>query len=130
MAEFGMGLASEDHPPQDLLRFAAQAEEGGWDFAVLSDHGSWTACQWLRGRPRERLGQLRCSPVRRIPRLRGRRSTMHSWSTLPKVAERIVCGPDPADFFGVVCSSIDSSTTTTRSRLAPTSRGSSLFFSL
>lgn len=38
MLEFGIALSSEEHRPQDLVRFAAQAEEGGMDYAILSDH--------------------------------------------------------------------------------------------
>jgi G6PDH family F420-dependent oxidoreductase len=43
MTEIGYALSSEEHPPQDLVRFAAQAEEAGFPFALISDHyHPWT----------------------------------------------------------------------------------------
>ena len=38
MAEFGYALSSEEHPPNDLVRFAQRAEEVGFTFAAISDH--------------------------------------------------------------------------------------------
>ena len=38
MAEFGYALSSEEHPPNDLVRFAQRAEETGFTFAAISDH--------------------------------------------------------------------------------------------
>jgi coenzyme F420-dependent glucose-6-phosphate dehydrogenase len=38
MPEIGYALASEDHPPNDLVRFARDAEETGFEFALISDH--------------------------------------------------------------------------------------------
>lgn len=34
----GYWLSSEEHPPNDLVRFAARAEEAGFDIAGISDH--------------------------------------------------------------------------------------------
>jgi G6PDH family F420-dependent oxidoreductase len=34
----GYTLASEEHPPLDLVRYAARAEEAGFEFAIVSDH--------------------------------------------------------------------------------------------
>ena len=38
MPEIGYALSSEDHPPNDLVRFACEAEEAGFEFALISDH--------------------------------------------------------------------------------------------
>jgi coenzyme F420-dependent glucose-6-phosphate dehydrogenase len=38
MTEFGYWLSSEEHPPLDLVRGAARAEELGFSFAMISDH--------------------------------------------------------------------------------------------
>ena len=38
MTEIGYALSSEEHPPNDLVRFAARAEEAGFSFALISDH--------------------------------------------------------------------------------------------
>jgi coenzyme F420-dependent glucose-6-phosphate dehydrogenase len=38
VAEIGYALSSEEHPPNDLVRFAAAAEEHGFPFALISDH--------------------------------------------------------------------------------------------
>ena len=38
MTEFGYWLSSEEHRPLDLVRDAAQAEESGFSFAMISDH--------------------------------------------------------------------------------------------
>jgi coenzyme F420-dependent glucose-6-phosphate dehydrogenase len=38
MPQIGYALSSEEHPPQDLVRFAAQAEEAGFGYALISDH--------------------------------------------------------------------------------------------
>ncbi len=37
-AEFGMTLSSEEHAPEDLVRFAVDAERSGFDFVSISDH--------------------------------------------------------------------------------------------
>ena len=43
MAEFGYKLSSEEHGPQDLLRYARAAEDAGFSFASISDHfHPWT----------------------------------------------------------------------------------------
>ena len=34
----GYALSSEEHPPLDLVRHAAAAEESGFEFALISDH--------------------------------------------------------------------------------------------
>jgi coenzyme F420-dependent glucose-6-phosphate dehydrogenase len=36
--KFGYSLAAEDWPPRDLVRLAGEAEEAGFDFALVSDH--------------------------------------------------------------------------------------------
>ena len=36
--ELGFALSSEDHPPNELVRQAALAEEAGFTFALISDH--------------------------------------------------------------------------------------------
>jgi coenzyme F420-dependent glucose-6-phosphate dehydrogenase len=38
MTEIGYALSSEDYPPNDLVRFARDAEETGFEFALISDH--------------------------------------------------------------------------------------------
>ena len=38
MAEFGFALSSEEHPPNDVVRWARRAEETGFAFALISDH--------------------------------------------------------------------------------------------
>jgi G6PDH family F420-dependent oxidoreductase len=38
MIELGYGIASEEHRPNDLVRYAARAEEAGFSFASISDH--------------------------------------------------------------------------------------------
>jgi coenzyme F420-dependent glucose-6-phosphate dehydrogenase len=39
----GYALSSEEHRPLDLVRYAARAEESGFEFAVISDHfHPWT----------------------------------------------------------------------------------------
>ncbi|MDQ2826410.1 MAG: TIGR03557 family F420-dependent LLM class oxidoreductase [Actinomycetota bacterium] len=38
MTEIGYALSSEEHPPNDLVRFAVQAEATGFTFAAISDH--------------------------------------------------------------------------------------------
>ena len=46
MTEFGLALSSEEHPPNDLVRFAQRAEETGFEFAMISDHfHPWTDTQ-------------------------------------------------------------------------------------
>jgi coenzyme F420-dependent glucose-6-phosphate dehydrogenase len=36
--ELGYSLSSEEHPPNDLVRFAKAAEDAGFTFALISDH--------------------------------------------------------------------------------------------
>ena len=36
--EIGYNLSSEEHPPNDLVKFARRAEETGFNFAMISDH--------------------------------------------------------------------------------------------
>jgi G6PDH family F420-dependent oxidoreductase len=38
MTRFGYALSSEEHPTADLVRTATMAEEGGFEFALISDH--------------------------------------------------------------------------------------------
>ena len=38
MVDIGINLASEAHGPKELVKYAARAEEAGFDFAVVSDH--------------------------------------------------------------------------------------------
>lgn len=38
MAEIGYALSSEEHRPNDLVRYARRAEETGFTFALISDH--------------------------------------------------------------------------------------------
>jgi coenzyme F420-dependent glucose-6-phosphate dehydrogenase len=38
MPEIGYALSSEEHPPNDLVRFARLAEEAGFGYALVSDH--------------------------------------------------------------------------------------------
>jgi G6PDH family F420-dependent oxidoreductase len=43
MVEIGYALSSEEHPPNDLVRYARRAEECGFEFAAISDHyHPWT----------------------------------------------------------------------------------------
>jgi len=46
MTEFGYALSSEEHGPKQLVGFARQAEETGFEFAMISDHfHPWTDAQ-------------------------------------------------------------------------------------
>ena len=36
--ELGYALSSEEHDPRALVRFAREAEESGFEFALISDH--------------------------------------------------------------------------------------------
>jgi G6PDH family F420-dependent oxidoreductase len=38
MPEIGYSLSSEEHPPNELVRFARLGEEAGFDHALISDH--------------------------------------------------------------------------------------------
>lgn len=38
MPELGFALSSEEHPPQNLVRWAVRAEETGFSYALISDH--------------------------------------------------------------------------------------------
>jgi G6PDH family F420-dependent oxidoreductase len=38
MVRIGYALSSEEHAPNDLVRYAQQAEEAGFTFALISDH--------------------------------------------------------------------------------------------
>lgn len=38
MAEIGYALSCEEHPPKNLVQYAARAEEVGFTFALISDH--------------------------------------------------------------------------------------------
>src|SRR5919201_2046259 len=38
MVELGYALSSEEHLPNDLVRYAQRAEEVGFTFALISDH--------------------------------------------------------------------------------------------
>ena len=38
MPELGFALSSEEHPPNDLVRWAVRAEEAGFSYALISDH--------------------------------------------------------------------------------------------
>jgi hypothetical protein len=40
MTEFGYSLSSEEHLPNDLVRYAKSAEEAGFSFALISDHST------------------------------------------------------------------------------------------
>ena len=46
MVEIGYSLSSEEHRPNDLVRFAAMSEDAGFTFALISDHfHPWTTSQ-------------------------------------------------------------------------------------
>ena len=46
MVELGYALSSEEHPPNDLVEYAARAEDAGFDFLSVSDHfHPWTTTQ-------------------------------------------------------------------------------------
>src|SRR5688500_446717 len=46
MTEFGYALSSEEHPPNDLVKYAKRAEEEGFTFALVSDHfHPWVSAQ-------------------------------------------------------------------------------------
>jgi G6PDH family F420-dependent oxidoreductase len=38
MTQFGYALSSEEHTPNDLVKYARRAEETGFSFALISDH--------------------------------------------------------------------------------------------
>ena len=43
MPELGYALSSEEHRPNDLVRWAVRAEDAGFSFALISDHyHPWT----------------------------------------------------------------------------------------
>jgi len=44
--ELGYALSSEEHRPADLVRYAREAEDAGFSFALISDHfHPWTDTQ-------------------------------------------------------------------------------------
>ena len=46
MPEIGIALSSEEHEPNDLVRYARLAEDGGFTYALISDHfHPWTSSQ-------------------------------------------------------------------------------------
>lgn len=46
MTEIGYALSSEEHTPNDLVRYARRAEEVGFTFALISDHyHPWVSAQ-------------------------------------------------------------------------------------
>lgn len=46
MLHIGYSLCSEEHAPNDLVRFAKRAEQAGFSFALISDHfHPWTSKQ-------------------------------------------------------------------------------------
>ena len=46
MAEYGLALSSEEHPPNELVGLACRAEETGFEFTMISDHfHPWTDTQ-------------------------------------------------------------------------------------
>ena len=46
MPEIGYALSSEEHPPNDLVRFAKLAEDAGFTYGLISDHfHPWTSSQ-------------------------------------------------------------------------------------
>src|ERR1051326_4948909 len=46
MLQLGYSLSSEEHGPNDLIRFAQRAEQAGFTFALISDHfHPWTGKQ-------------------------------------------------------------------------------------
>jgi coenzyme F420-dependent glucose-6-phosphate dehydrogenase len=46
MAQIGYALSSEEHAPNDLVRYARMAEDAGFPFALISDHfHPWTPQQ-------------------------------------------------------------------------------------
>jgi G6PDH family F420-dependent oxidoreductase len=46
MVELGYSISCEEHPPTDLVRYARQAEESGFAYAMISDHyHPWIASQ-------------------------------------------------------------------------------------
>jgi coenzyme F420-dependent glucose-6-phosphate dehydrogenase len=46
MIEIGYSLSCEEHPPTDLVRYAQQAEDAGFAYAMISDHyHPWIASQ-------------------------------------------------------------------------------------
>ena len=46
MTGFGYALSSEEHPPNDLVKYAKRAEDVGFTFALISDHfHPWVSAQ-------------------------------------------------------------------------------------
>jgi coenzyme F420-dependent glucose-6-phosphate dehydrogenase len=79
MVEIGYALSSEEHGPNELVRFAGRAEAAGFSFALISDHyHPWVPKQgqssfvWsvigaiAHGTHRLRLGTGVTCPIRRI----------------------------------------------------------------
>src|SRR5205085_5208527 len=79
LMELGYALSSEEHRPADLVRYAGEAEEAGFSFALISDHfHPWTGTQgqspfvWsvigaiAEGTERLRLGTGVTCPIIRI----------------------------------------------------------------
>ena len=47
MVQLGYALSSEEHIPNDLVRYAQRAEEVGFAFALISDHyHPWPRPAW------------------------------------------------------------------------------------
>ena len=115
--ELGHALSSEEHRPGDLVRFAREAEDSGFSFALISDHfHPWTDAQGQSPFVWSVIGAV----AEGTERLR--------LGTPADVAEAIVCGPDPKryrdaiDEFGEA--GFDHLSISTRS--APTRRISSI----
>jgi alkanesulfonate monooxygenase SsuD/methylene tetrahydromethanopterin reductase-like flavin-dependent oxidoreductase (luciferase family) len=52
MLQIGYKLSSEEFGPNDLVRYAARAEEAGFTFALISDHyHPWRSSPRPRPRP-------------------------------------------------------------------------------
>jgi coenzyme F420-dependent glucose-6-phosphate dehydrogenase len=79
MVEIGYALSSEEHGPNELVRFAGRAEAAGFSFALISDHyHPWVSKQgqspfvWgvlgaiAHGTHRLRVGTGVTCPIRRI----------------------------------------------------------------
>ena len=82
--ELGHALSSEEHRPGDLVRFAREAEDSGFSFALISDHfHPWTDAQGQSPSVWSVIGAV----AEGTERLR--------LGTPADVAEAIVCRPDP-----------------------------------
>ncbi|HEV8711659.1 MAG TPA: hypothetical protein VGX03_02385 [Candidatus Binatia bacterium] len=116
MSEIGYALSSEEHGPNDLIRYAQRAEQVGFSFALISDH--YHPFSTAGGGMKSAYGQLTVcwAPTEELARKIAREwwptagfpPELNTELALPQhfaqvasllsteaVAKTIVCGPNP-----------------------------------